>query len=113
MLARSIGVVIHERKDAQVTESQPETPKLGTSIPPTARMSNYLTSAAVTEAVRIWNISANPKHHLRSPERMASLFEGMDIVEPGVVSVTRWKPDAGTETLPDEIDQFCAVGRKP
>jgi hypothetical protein len=71
------------------------------------------TSEAVTEAVRIWNLSANPKYHLRSPARMASLFEGLDIVEPGVVSVTRWKPDAGSETLPDEIDQFCAVGRKP
>jgi hypothetical protein len=71
------------------------------------------TSPAVTEAVRIWNLSANPKYHLRSPERISSLFEGFDIVEPGVVSVTRWKPDAGTETLPDEIDQFSAVGRKP
>jgi hypothetical protein len=71
------------------------------------------TSAAVTEAVRIWNLSANPKYHLRSPERISGLFEGMDIVEPRVVSVTRWKPDTGTETLPDEIDQFCAVGRKP
>jgi hypothetical protein len=71
------------------------------------------TSPAVTEAARIWNISANPKYHLRSPERMAGLFEGLDIVEPGVVSVTRWKPDAGTETPHDEIDQFCAVGRKP
>jgi hypothetical protein len=71
------------------------------------------TSEAVTEAVRIWNLSANPKYHLRSPERMTSLFEGLDIVAPGVVSVTRWKPDTGSETLPDEIDQFCAVGRKP
>jgi hypothetical protein len=85
-------------------------------LPPGSYMAMYDgsdTSEAVTEAVRIWNISANPKYHLRSPERMASLFEGMDIVEPGVVSVTRWKPDAGSETLPDEIDQFCAVGRKP
>jgi hypothetical protein len=53
------------------------------------------------------------KHHLRSPERMSGLFEGPHVVEPGVVSVTRWKPDAGTETPHDEIDQFRAVGRKP
>jgi hypothetical protein len=71
------------------------------------------TSEAVTEAVRIYNKSANPKYHLRSPERMTGLFDGMDIVEPGVVSVTRWKPDTGSESLPHEIDQFCAVGRKP
>jgi hypothetical protein len=71
------------------------------------------TSEAVAEAVRIWNLSANPKYHLRSPERMAALFDGLEIIEPGVVSVTRWRPDTGSGTLPDEIDQYCAVGRKP
>lgn len=71
------------------------------------------TSEAVTEAVRIWNISANPKYHLRSPERIAGLFQGLDVIEPGVVSVTRWRPDGGSDALPAEIDQYCAVGRKP
>ncbi|PZG18141.1 S-adenosyl methyltransferase [Micromonospora craterilacus] len=71
------------------------------------------TSEAVTEAVRIWNISANPKYHLRSPERIARLFQGLDLIEPGVVSVTRWRPAGGSDTLPAEIDQYCAVGRKP
>jgi S-adenosyl methyltransferase len=69
------------------------------------------TSEAVNEAVRIWNISANPKYHLRSPERIAALFEGLELVEPGVVSVNEWKPDPTTP--PDIIDQYCAVGRKP
>ncbi|MGN9911164.1 SAM-dependent methyltransferase [Phytohabitans sp. LJ34] len=69
------------------------------------------TSEAVTEAVRIWNVSANPKYHLRSPERIASLFAGLELVEPGVVSVNEWKPDPTTP--PEVIDQYCAVGRKP
>ena len=71
------------------------------------------TSPAVTEAVRIWNLSANPKYHLRSPARIAALFDGLELVEPGVVSVTRWKPEGDSATLPVEIDQYCAVGRKP
>ncbi|BCJ51543.1 hypothetical protein Asp14428_30180 [Actinoplanes sp. NBRC 14428] len=70
------------------------------------------TSEANTEAVRIWNISANPKYHLRSPERIAGLFAGLEIVDPGVVSVTRWKPEPGAENAV-EIDQYAAVGRKP
>jgi hypothetical protein len=70
------------------------------------------TSEANNEAVRIWNISANPKYHLRSPERIAALFDGLELVEPGVVSVTRWKPEPSAENAP-EIDQYCAVGRKP
>jgi S-adenosyl methyltransferase len=71
------------------------------------------TSPSVTEAVRIWNLSANPKYHLRSPARIAALFDGLELVEPGVVSVTRWKPGTDSATLPVEIDQYCAVGRKP
>jgi hypothetical protein len=70
------------------------------------------TSEANNEAVRIWNISANPKYHLRSAARIAGLFEGLEIIEPGVVPVTRWKPEPGAEDAP-EIDQYCAVGRKP
>jgi O-methyltransferase involved in polyketide biosynthesis len=65
------------------------------------------------EVVRIWNLSANPKYHLRSPERFAALFDGLELVEPGVGSVTRWRPDTGPDDLPDEVDQNCAVGRKP
>jgi hypothetical protein len=70
------------------------------------------TSDAVREAARLWNLSANPKYHLRSVQRIAALFDGLELVEPGVVSVTRWKPDPGAETAA-EIDQYCAVGRKP
>ena len=67
------------------------------------------TSAANNEAVRIWNISANPRYHLRSPERIAGLFAGLELLEPGVVSVTRWRPEADAAA----IDQYGAVGRKP
>jgi len=70
------------------------------------------TSEDNNEAVRIWNISANPKYHLRSIKRIEALFAGLELVEPGVVSVTQWKPESGAENAP-AIDQYCAVGRKP
>jgi hypothetical protein len=70
------------------------------------------TSPDNTEAVRIWNISANPKYHLRTPEQFAALFEGLEIVEPGVVSVVHWKPEPGAEKA-DEIPQYAVVARKP
>ena len=40
---------------------------------------------------------------------MRRFFDGLELVEPGLVSVTRWRPD----TEAPEIDQFGAVGRKP
>jgi hypothetical protein len=70
------------------------------------------TEPSVVEAARIWNISAEPKYHLRSPERIGAFFEGLELLDPGVVSVTRWKPDAEAAAQP-EIAQYCAVGRKP
>ena len=71
------------------------------------------TSAEVVEAARIWNQSANPTYHLRSPERIARFFDGLELVEPGVVSPPRWRPEPSPSGLPAEIDSACGVGRKP
>jgi hypothetical protein len=64
-------------------------------------------SAAHTEAERIWNESANPPYQLRTPERIAAFFEGLELVEPGVVSAPTWRAE-GTH-----LDVYCGVGRKP
>ncbi len=68
------------------------------------------TSEGVIEAARVWNQSANPPYHLRSPGQIARLFQGLDLVEPGVVSVPQWRPEAGT---PEERELYGGVGRKP
>jgi hypothetical protein len=56
-------------------------------------------------------VEAGTAYIPRTPEQIGSFFEGLDLVEPGVVSTPRWRP-AGA-VLPDEVDVFCAVGRKP
>jgi len=71
------------------------------------------TSEEVVEAARIWNQSANPTYHLRSPDRIARFFDGLELVEPGVVSPPLWRPDPSPSGLPVEIDSFCGVARKP
>ena len=70
------------------------------------------TSAEVVEAARIWNQSANPTYHLRSIERIARFFDGLELVEPGVVSTLEWHPEPGSEP-PAEIHSLCGIGRKP
>ncbi|HEU4421675.1 MAG TPA: SAM-dependent methyltransferase [Pilimelia sp.] len=70
------------------------------------------TSEAVVEAARIWNQSAEPKYHLRSPEQIARFFDDLVLVEPGVVNVTDWRPDPD-QPAGAHVDQFCGVGRKP
>jgi hypothetical protein len=47
---------------------------------------------------------------LRSPEQLATCFEGLTLVEPGLVPITRWRPE---ETAPEFIDAYGAVASKP
>jgi hypothetical protein len=70
------------------------------------------TSKGVVEAARIWNQSANPTYHVRSPEQIAGFFEGLELVEPGVGPLANWRPDPDAGPPAGE-DGFGGVGRKP
>jgi hypothetical protein len=49
----------------------------------------------------------------RSRAEIARFFEGLDIVEPGYVHMSRWRPDPGA-ALPERFSPAIAVvGRKP
>jgi S-adenosyl methyltransferase len=47
----------------------------------------------------------------RSPDLISGYFDGLEIVPPGVVTVSQWRPDA--QTGPTEVACFGGVGRKP
>jgi len=71
--------------------------------------------AAVEEAQRLYNQSGAIPYHPRSPEQIAGFFDGLELLEPGVVSCPRWRPDPAEAAggLPAEVDMFGGVGRKP
>ncbi len=59
-----------------------------------------------------WNEAGDNPRVNRSPEQLARFFDGLELVDPGVVSVSRWRPGpAGTEG--PEVDDFGGVARKP
>jgi O-methyltransferase involved in polyketide biosynthesis len=66
---------------------------------------------AVDEAMRMWNASGAAPIVARDREGIGRFFERLEMLEPGVVSCSRWRPDPGTR--PAEVSEFCAVGRKP
>ena len=68
---------------------------------------------AAEDAQAGYNESGAIPYVLRTPEEIASFFDGLELVEPGVVSCTRWRPDPAPSGPPAEVDAFGGVGRKP
>ncbi|MGY6019438.1 SAM-dependent methyltransferase [Streptomyces spinosirectus] len=61
-------------------------------------------------AMKFWNDNATPPITARSGADIAAFFEGLDLLEPGLVSCSRWRAEPET---PAVVPQFGAVAVKP
>jgi hypothetical protein len=80
----------------------------------TADGTNVLDGPAFEEAIGVWNANAPLSYHLRHPDELARFLEGLEVVEPGLVPCSAWRPSPGAS--PEElrqVDEFGAVARKP
>ncbi|MFB4309772.1 SAM-dependent methyltransferase [Actinomadura sp. GTD37] len=64
-------------------------------------------------AVKAWNESGTP-HPLkaRTSAEIEALFDGLELVEPGIVSCSQWRPEPNPWGEPQETMTFCGVARK-
>jgi hypothetical protein len=69
------------------------------------------TSKTFTDAVRHYNENSASTYHPRSPEMLTSFFDGLELVEPGVVELSKWRP--ALEGGLREVPGMGGVGRKP
>lgn len=67
------------------------------------------TGEAVSEGADKLVESGGVPYYLRTPEELSQCFEGMEMVEPGLVPITEWRPD--TIEVP-QIDAYGGVARK-
>jgi hypothetical protein len=69
---------------------------------------------ANTEAMRYWNERARPPITARSGAEVARFLERVDLVPPGLVSCSLWRPDPGPDgtAAPEQVALYGAVGRK-
>ena len=63
--------------------------------------------------VEHWNETSDNPRVNRSPEQLTRFFDGLEPLEPGLVSVARWRSERGGSDEPWEVDCFGGVGRKP
>lgn len=74
---------------------------------------NAVRGARMDEAVRQWNEGGgSPRLSLRTPEQVARFFDGLELLEPGVISTTLWRPEVADLGKVRPIDDFGALARK-
>ncbi|MFF2524648.1 SAM-dependent methyltransferase [Streptomyces liangshanensis] len=65
------------------------------------------------EAMRFWNEHASPRIVARGRAKISALLSGLELLPPGLVSCSRWRPEPTAEDGVGEVAQFGVVGRKP
>ncbi|GAA2251430.1 hypothetical protein GCM10010145_18820 [Streptomyces ruber] len=63
------------------------------------------------QAQDAYNETGAVGYYLRPVDKIEAFFEGLELIEPGIVSVPLWRPEPGTD--PVAIGQHGGVGRKP
>jgi hypothetical protein len=72
------------------------------------------TLPSLNHALDVYNQNSASSYYLRPIEQIAGFFDGLELVPPGVVPTTRWRPEVrDTEAEPREVPAICGVGRKP
>ncbi|ROO90556.1 S-adenosyl methyltransferase [Actinocorallia herbida] len=72
------------------------------------------TDTAQNDAIGDYNENpdSTASYHLRSVGFLTSYFDGLDLLPPGVVSCSRWRPDMRALAAP-EVPDYGGVARKP
>lgn len=107
-----MGILGHVREDKEV---QSIIKRLMDAMPSgscLALSDGTNTSPEMVAAQEQYNQSGALPYYVRSPEQIASFFEGLELVPPGVVRVTTWRTEIGPHEI-GHAECFGGVGRKP
>lgn len=93
----------------------PTVRRLVGALPPGSYLAVYDgtdTSPAYNAAMEHGNAQGGLPYLLRSPEDIAARFDGLELVEPGIVPLPLWRPEPTEVGAPGGMDQYGGVGRK-
>ena len=71
------------------------------------------TSPQIVEAAKAWNENAAQPIYLRTKDEITAFFDGLELLEPGVVSVPLWRPEEAEVGTAREVAQYGGIARKP
>lgn len=68
---------------------------------------------AIETSIQYYNSSGAPPVRTRSREHITRFFDGLELLEPGVVSCSLWRPDPSDIGIHTEVTQYGGLARKP
>ncbi len=66
--------------------------------------------SAVDRAIEVWNRLGRTPMCARTPEAIERFFAGLELLEPGVVPCSQWRPEADADTA--RVIHYAGVARK-
>lgn len=110
-----LGVVVFIEDDAEALAT---VRRLVDALPSGSYLvlSHTITDPSMPEmdaAVAFWNENGTPKLTQRTTDEVAHFFEGLDLVEPGIVSCSRWRAEPNPWGTPNPVAIVGGVARKP
>jgi hypothetical protein len=106
---------LHFIEDDQVAASSVAT--LTSAVAPGSYLALIHGASDVDPSMRdaewYWNRMCAQRLRLRTRDQVASFLEGLELVEPGLVTAPEWRPDAGEPAPGQPIPMYAAVARKP
>jgi hypothetical protein len=78
-----------------------------------AHPASDIASEQMARSSRDYNQTAAAPVTMRTHAEVSRFFDGLDLVEPGVVQLHRWRPPAGDPGLARDLANYGALGRKP
>jgi len=88
---------------------------LRAALPSGGYLALYDTSDAEpgqNDALRRYNESGAEPYRVRKPDQIARLFDGLELVDPGVVPVQRWRPEHTPADPPAGLVNMGGAGKK-
>jgi len=71
-----------------------------------------INGAVMQEALRLWNEGPAAKMVLRTRDEVAQFFSGLELLDPGVVTCSHWRPDPDADHISVEVAHYGGVARK-
>jgi hypothetical protein len=71
------------------------------------------TNEAYVKALEDYKDTGGIPYIPRRHEEVVGYFDGLEMIEPGVVPIHRWRPEPGLFGEPTAVDESGGIGRKP